>query len=350
MVTEAGDVYGEALRQLTICNACRYCEGFCAVWDAIEYRSVLDIKEMPYLANLCHDCRDCYYVCPFNEPHHEYGLNIPKILGSARYKSYRDSTWPFWANLAFDRPAILTGALVTFTLIAMILYVLLIEREPLIGHVPLASLIPDSTFRATTLAVYAYSIIMWTLSGIRFSRNSRSLRGTTSLGILMGLVSAFSHKYFRGGGVGCRYPSEESRFVRAALHSSLLYGFLLALFSISFYPNLNTTVLAIYTAASVLISAGSLGLLFSDVYDEKKTRSMEMYALDVPFVTLLLLSGLSGIIFALLSYTVFYGLAFIIHDALILDVFLLAPFSKFIHPVYRVISLSRFFSEKQAFE
>ena len=28
--------FAEADRQLTICNACRYCEGYCAVFPALE--------------------------------------------------------------------------------------------------------------------------------------------------------------------------------------------------------------------------------------------------------------------------------------------------------------------------
>ena len=43
-------------------------------------------------------------------------------------------------------------------------------------------------------------------------------------------------------------------------------------------------------------------------------------------------------------YTVFYT-HFLIHDALITVVFLIAPFSKFIHPVFRLISLIKYRSD-----
>jgi len=37
-VAQMHDLLKEADRQLTICNACRYCEGYCAVWPAMELR------------------------------------------------------------------------------------------------------------------------------------------------------------------------------------------------------------------------------------------------------------------------------------------------------------------------
>ena len=42
---------------MTICNACRYCEGFCAVFPAMERRRTFDTKDLVYLSNLCFECR-----------------------------------------------------------------------------------------------------------------------------------------------------------------------------------------------------------------------------------------------------------------------------------------------------
>jgi len=33
-----GDLFQEAERQLVVCNACRYCEGYCAAFPALELR------------------------------------------------------------------------------------------------------------------------------------------------------------------------------------------------------------------------------------------------------------------------------------------------------------------------
>ena len=52
----------EAGRQLVICTACRYCEGFCAVFPAMERRRSFAPADLTYLANLCFDCRGCFYA------------------------------------------------------------------------------------------------------------------------------------------------------------------------------------------------------------------------------------------------------------------------------------------------
>ena len=75
---------------MTICNACRYCEGFCAVFPAMELRRTFTDQDLKYLANLCHNCRGCYYACQYAPPH-EFNLNVPSscncniLLISPRY-------------------------------------------------------------------------------------------------------------------------------------------------------------------------------------------------------------------------------------------------------------------------
>ena len=54
---------------MEICNACRYCEGFCAVFPAMELRREFTDGDLSYLANLCHNCRGCYYACQYAPPH-----------------------------------------------------------------------------------------------------------------------------------------------------------------------------------------------------------------------------------------------------------------------------------------
>jgi citrate/tricarballylate utilization protein len=49
----------EVARQMQICNACRYCEGFCAVFPAMTRRLDFGKADIHYLANLCHNCGAC---------------------------------------------------------------------------------------------------------------------------------------------------------------------------------------------------------------------------------------------------------------------------------------------------
>ena len=79
----SADLLKETGRQLVICNACRYCEGFCAVFPAMERRRSFAPADLTYLANLCFDCRACFYACQYAPPH-EFGVNIPKLMGELR--------------------------------------------------------------------------------------------------------------------------------------------------------------------------------------------------------------------------------------------------------------------------
>ena len=83
---QAIEVLQEAERVMGICNACRYCEGFCAVFPAMERRRTFADGDLIYLANLCHNCRGCYYACQYAPPH-EFDMNVPKVLEEVRVET-----------------------------------------------------------------------------------------------------------------------------------------------------------------------------------------------------------------------------------------------------------------------
>ena len=58
----------EARRQMQVCNACRYCEGYCSVFPAMDMRRVFSDGDLTYLANLCPHCRRCSSACHFARP------------------------------------------------------------------------------------------------------------------------------------------------------------------------------------------------------------------------------------------------------------------------------------------
>ncbi|MEM8843158.1 MAG: 4Fe-4S ferredoxin, partial [Pseudomonadota bacterium] len=64
----------EARRTMEICNACRYCEGYCPVFPAMERRRAFASADLGHLANLCHNCKGCWLACQYAPPH-EFGLN-----------------------------------------------------------------------------------------------------------------------------------------------------------------------------------------------------------------------------------------------------------------------------------
>ena len=115
----------EASRQLTICNACRYCEGFCAVFPALERRTVLSAGDVIQLANLCHDCRACLDACMYSPPH-EFAVSPPPVLSATRLASYDRYAWPR------SMPRVLRGRVGLFfgaVLCAIVLLVLAVATK-----------------------------------------------------------------------------------------------------------------------------------------------------------------------------------------------------------------------------
>ena len=58
----------EVARQMQICNGCRYCEGFCAVFPAMTRRLEFGKADIHYMANLCHNCGACLHACQYAPP------------------------------------------------------------------------------------------------------------------------------------------------------------------------------------------------------------------------------------------------------------------------------------------
>ena len=104
----SSDYWNEAKRQLEICNACRYCEGYCSVFPAISRNQTFNEGTISQLANLCHDCRGCYYACQYIEPH-DFNLNIPKVMSEIRYETWKKNSWPKGFSTIYDRSGVIIG-------------------------------------------------------------------------------------------------------------------------------------------------------------------------------------------------------------------------------------------------
>ncbi|HYA72003.1 MAG TPA: tricarballylate utilization protein TcuB, partial [Roseiarcus sp.] len=98
----ATDVLEEADRLMTVCNSCRYCEGLCAVFPAMEMRRSFADGDLNYLASLCHSCGACHVDCQFSPPH-QFAVNVPKTLAQARADCYAAYAWPSAFSGVFAR-------------------------------------------------------------------------------------------------------------------------------------------------------------------------------------------------------------------------------------------------------
>src|SRR3546814_6779648 len=92
----------EAARQLQVCNACRYCEGFCAMFPAMTQRLMFEKADVHYLANLCHNCGACLHACQYAPPH-EFAINVPQVMAQVRGQTYKDYAWPPALGKLYER-------------------------------------------------------------------------------------------------------------------------------------------------------------------------------------------------------------------------------------------------------
>ena len=113
----------EVARQMQICNACRYCEGFCAVFPAMTRRLAFGKADIHFLANLCHNCGACLHACQYAPPH-EFAVNVPRAMAEVRLQTYGDYAWPPALGKLYQRNGLvvslaLAAALAVFLLLAL---------------------------------------------------------------------------------------------------------------------------------------------------------------------------------------------------------------------------------------
>jgi citrate/tricarballylate utilization protein len=349
----------EAGRVMTICNACRYCEGFCALFPAMELRRTFTEGDLKYLANLCHNCRDCYYACQYAPPH-DFDLNFPKAMAELRQETYGEFAWPRSAQGLFTRNG-LTLFLITLLSIAAVYLTTLAARghETIFGVytgpgsfyeiVPYLSMIVPYTLIAIW-AVFAFWKGIQTFWKEMQVTNENLASGSGNRGAIWDVLRL---KYLDGGGHGCNYPDDRFSTIRRTMHHLVFYGFMGCLAA--------TTVAAIYdhvfywpapypyfslpvvlgTVGGVLIVIGTVGMLVLKSKMDRRPYNADSAGMDLGFINLLLLTSLSGLLLLVFRETSAMGILLIVHLGLVLAFFITMPLGKFVHGIYRYIALLR---------
>ncbi len=344
---------------MTICNACRYCEGFCAVYPAMELRKTFSEQDLKYLTNLCHNCRGCYYACQYAPPH-EFAVNVPKTFSELRLELYAHFAWPDFCAAAFRFNG-LWVAMITTLSVAVVVALTFVFQKP---AVVFSSHVGESAFYRVipywlmvipflTLAIYILAILL--RGGLRFWRETG--------GTLSELADLHAHaraiwdalrlKYLDGGGYGCNYPDDRFSMVRRWFHHLVFYGFMLCFAA--------TTVAAIYdhvlhrsapypfwswpvilgAVGGLALLMGTGGLLYFKRQMDTAPATSRSLGMDVGFLALLFLTSLTGELLLILRDTPAMGIMLAIHLGVIGGLFISMPYGKFVHAIYRYLALVR---------
>ena len=347
---------GATLWQLQVCNACRYCEGYCAVFPALERRRRFTSKDVIYLANLCHDCRACFYACMYAPPH-EFGVNIPRALAEVRERTYAEYALPrVVAGLARRNAWLLViaslASLGLFALIAMISPSGMFEAQS--GPGAFYRVVPYLAMMLPALLLSLYAVGVMLAGAIAFARAIGGERiGSAGWRTLLGAGrDALGLRYLRGGNAGgCYYPGQRTSNARLLLHMLVFYGFISAftatiaaaimqdLFDqLPPYPILSAPVI-LGSFGGLAMIVGASGLLYLKWRSDPAPTDAQTVSLDWLFLISLDVVSVSGMLLLLLRDTPLLGTLLVVHLASVLALYVSAPYGKFAHFVYRYVAL-----------
>lgn len=354
----------EVARQMQICNACRYCEGFCAVFPAMTRRLEFAAADVHYLANLCHNCGACLHACQYAPPH-EFAVNVPQAMAQVRGETYVAYAWPAALGKLYQRNG-LTLSLALATGLALFLMLALAINGSLWGGAStgdFSGLFPHNLLVSLFAPVFLWAVLALGLGVTRFLRDlSPATSGQPMAGgdALQATQAVLTLKYLDGGhGEGCHNEDDAYTLSRRRAHHLTFYGFMLCFAA--------TSVATVYHYAlgwhapyelpslpKLLGVAGGISLLLgtAGLFKLKLTRhplhgDAAQKPMDYGFIALLFLTSATGLMLWLARGTPALALLLALHLGVVMALFATLPYGKFAHGIFRSAALLRYAVEKR---
>jgi len=354
----------EVQRQMTICNACRYCEGFCAVFPAMTRRLEFAQADIHYLANLCHNCGACLSACQYAAPH-EFAVNVPKAMAKVRLETYAEYAWPKPLGKLYQRNG-LTLALATGAGLALFLCLALLVMGNLFTAMPggnFYGIFPHNTLALMFGAVFGFAVLALGIGVRRFWREvtpGESSGAIKTSAALEATANVAQLKYLDGGhGQGCNNEDDRFTLWRRRFHHLTFYGFMLCFAATGVatlyhflmnwhapYPVLSLPVL-LGIAGGISLLIGPAGLLWLNLRRNPEQGDAHQKPMDRGFIALLMALSISGLALLAFRETAALGLLLALHLGFVMAFFLTMPYSKFAHGIFRSAALLKFSIEKR---
>ncbi len=355
-----GPAEAEVARVMEICNACRYCEGFCAVFPAMTRRLEFPAVDAHYLANLCHNCGACLHACQYAPPH-EFGVNVPQAMARVRVRTYAQHAWPAAFGRAYERNGLVL-ALALAAGLALFLALALVRHGSWWGLPAQGSfygIFPHGLMVSMFLPVFGFALLALGIGVVRF------WRGATPGAVAGPALAEAAHdvlrlKYLDGGhGEGCHNEDDRWTQARRRFHHLTFYGFMLCLAS--------TSVATVYhyvfgwvapygwtslpkllgVAGGIGLIVGPAGLAWLRRRRHPQHGDAAQAPMDAGFLALLFLVSATGLLLALARETPALPLLLCVHLGAVMAFFATMPYGKFAHGVYRAAALLKWAVEKR---
>jgi len=354
----------EVARQMQICNACRYCEGFCAVFPAMTRRLAFGKADIHYLANLCHNCGACLHACQYAPPH-EFAVNVPQAMAQVRGQTYADYAWPSALGGLYKRNG-LTVSLALAAGLALFLMLTLQVNGTLWSTQVQGSfyaLFPHNFLVSLFAPVFLFVALALSLGVRRFWRDITP--ATSGAALTMPAAGEATHAaltltYLEGGhGEGCNNEDDAFTLSRRRAHHLTFYGFMLCFAATSLatlyhyafgwvapydLPSL-PKILGAVGGVSLLL--GTAGLFKLNLQRHPLHGDAAQKPMDLGFIALLFFTSLSGLVLWLGRDSMALPALLAIHLGVVMALFVTLPYGKFAHGIFRTAALLRFAVEKR---
>lgn len=357
----APDPMADARRAMEVCNACRYCEAFCAVFPAMERRRSFTAADLTMLANLCHGCRGCFYACQYAPPH-PFGINVPQVFAELRLDSYARYVWPkLFAAVFRNNGAVMALAMGLGVGLVVLLTAALQNPATLLGTHPVQpgafyTVIPYAAMVWPAVVSVVFSIVAIAMAMRAFWRDTAApppAPGALAPGALAAaLRDALTLRNLGGGGHGCNDRDETFSTARRRLHHAVFYGFALcfaATCTAAVFDRLGhaapyafwTPPVLLGTTGGILMVIGAGGLFWLKLTGEQTPTARRLAGPDLAMLAVLTLVPVSGLLLLALRATGAMGVALAIHLGFVLALFVMLPYSRMVHGTYRFAALLR---------
>ncbi len=351
---------GEVARQMEICNACRYCEGFCAVFPAMTRRLDFVKADVNYLANLCHNCGACYHACQYAPPH-EFAVNVPKAMAMVRRETYVEYAWPAAFGGLYKRNgttlAVALAAGLALLLLLAVLTTGSLVREPLAGN--FYAVFPHNLMASMFGAVFAFAVVALGIGVTRFWRDV-SPGEITAVATAEATKNVLALRYLGGGhGDGCNEADDAFTLARRRFHHLTFYGFMLC-FASTCVATLYHYLLGLHapyaltslpvvlgTFGGIGLIVGPAGLLWLNVQRDPAAGDVAQRPMDRGFIALLLLVSITGIGLLAWRDSGTMPILLAVHLGVVMALFATLPYGKFAHGIFRSAALLKWSIEKR---
>ena len=349
----------EVGRLLQICNSCRYCEGFCAVFPAMTRRLEFGKADINYLANLCHNCGACLHACQYAPPH-EFAVNVPQAMAKVRVETYTEYAWPPVLGALYKRNGLTLSVALAAGLALFLMLAAAMNRS--LWGVPDGSfyaIFPHNLMVSLFAPIFLFAVLALGIGVRRFWRQEEA--GPASGPAVAETVhDVLGLKYLDGGhGDGCNNEDDAFTQSRRRFHHFTFYGFLLCFAATSVatlyhyflgwpapygYTSL-PKILGVVGGVALII--GTTGLFWLNLRRHPQQQDSAQRPMDRGFIALLFLTAASGLLLMLVKQTAALPLALCVHLGSVMALFATLPYGKFAHGVYRSAALLKWAVERR---